>query len=305
MWKESCSKKYEFLCESSNILKGNNSLKIEYKKSQLRFSTFTMWYHYIVPNQQFLNSSDNRKMSGFRLRWSIQAQNGTSLTELKPDRDEAWRPMSGSPRFPNANLRRMVALAQQARLGGWAGEEAVSQAILSKHHMVTTGAIDYSQCSQGQVKVTGEEPFDGIVFPGTAEEEDITDVDIKIGFALYSVTVMCVDVERLQLGQFLESLVLTENPRTLHQATVNTVHLERMEKPNRKLMSQFYEALSSKLNLQQGRILLALSSPTELEAMLARDLPYLTPYTQQITDCVRGGTCQGVTDLVEHLGIKQ
>jgi hypothetical protein len=75
-----------------------------------------------------------------------------------------------------------------------------------------------------------------------------------------------------------------------------------MENGNRKLISQFYEELSSKLNLQQGRILVALSSPSELKAMLAQDLPYLTPYRRQIEECIRGASCQGVTDLLQDLG---
>ena len=48
---------------------------------------------------------------------------------------------------------------------------------------------------------------------------------------------------------------------------------------------------------------MALSSPLELEAMLALDLPYLTPYRKQIMECIRGDSCQGVTDLIKNLGI--
>jgi hypothetical protein len=178
----------------------------------------------------------------------------------------------------------------------------VGRAIRDKYEMALQGAIDFSKCAHGQVKVFGARLFDGINLALTDVPNDgvVTDDDLRTGFAIYSVTVMC--AEALKLGTFLGNLLLSQTPRTIIQATVNPVQLERMEDTNRHLLGQFYQELNKMFNFQYGRILVALSSPSELEVMLAQDLPYLTPYRRQITECVRGGSCQGVTDLLESIG---
>jgi hypothetical protein len=243
-------------------------------------------------------------MTGFRLSWWIQDQNGTRITEIKTETTDTWKAMRAMPRFQDTNLQRMAELARWARLEGLAGEEAVRRAIWDKYELMIGGAIDYRQCSHEQVKIIGEKPFDGInlAVNNVSSDGELTADDMRTGFAIYMVAVMCKEVEALKISQFLGTLVLTQTPRTIIQATVNTIHLEAMEDNNRKRIGRFYQELNKTFNFRHGRILVALSSPSELEAMLALDLPYLTPYRQQIEECIKGANCQGVTDLIENLG---
>jgi hypothetical protein len=148
-----------------------------------------------------------------------------------------------------------------------------------------------------------KDPFEGIgmTFPEAPNEGDTMAEDIRAGFLIYSVTVMC-QVEALKLHKFLESLVSIQIPRTIIQATVNTIHQEKMKYSNRKLIGKFYQKLNDVFNFQHGRILVAMSTPAELEAMLFQDLPYLTPYRELIMECIKKGNCEGVTDLLKQLG---
>ena len=194
-------------------------------------------------------------------------------------------------------------MGKQARLGGLAEDEAVGRTIQDKYNMEISGDIDYSECSNNLIKVTGENPFEGITLTlaDVANEGDINVDDIRIGFSIYTVTMMC-ELETLKLNKFLESLVLTQTPRTIIQATLNTIHLENIEYKNRQRLGKFYLELNKTFNFQHGRILMALSSPWELDGMMAQDLPYLTPYKQQVEECVSGSSCQGLNELINDLG---
>ena len=89
----------------------------------------------------------------------------------------------------------------------------------------------------------------------------------------------------------------------LIQATVNTVQeTDFKERENKKRMNQFYLVLEKSLNLQYGKILLATSSPSQLEDLIAKDVPYFSVYTSQVKDCLHEDSCQGVENLVTSLG---
>ena len=87
-----------------------------------------------------------------------------------------------------------------------------------------------------------------------------------------------------------------------HHGTLNTIHIEHLEYKNRKRLGKFYQELNKTFNFQNGRILMALSSPSELEGMLAKDLPYLSPYKQKVEECVRESSCKGLNDLIKDIG---
>ena len=60
-----------------------------------------------------------------------------------------------------------------------------------------------------------------------------------------------------------------------------------------------YLLLDNIFNLQYGKILLATSSPSQLDAMITKDWPYFTNYS--LDQCLSGGSCQGVTDLMKQI----
>ena len=158
-------------------------------------------------------------------------------------------------------------------------------------------------CLHGQVKLeyynTLFEMINlGLPFDGT--KPTTTDEDVNAGFMIFSAAVYC--SESLPLSQFLHSLLSTQSPRTIIQATVNTIQSDNVKEKNIKLLNGFYQSLSSTFNLQYGKILLALSSTSELETMLAKDRPYFTPYSQEIEQCLTDASCHGVRDLIKTLG---
>jgi hypothetical protein len=67
-------------------------------------------------------------------------------------------------------------------------------------------------------------------------------------------------------------------------------------------MAQFYAALDNIFNLQFGKILLATASLSQLEDMMAKDLPYLTKYSNEIDQCIKNASCQKVVNLIQTLG---
>ena len=56
------------------------------------------------------------------------------------------------------------------------------------------------------------------------------------------------------------------------------------------------------MDLKFGKILLALSTPSQLETMLAKDLPYVTMYAEEIKLCSSQNNCTGIAALINTLG---
>ena len=129
----------------------------------------------------------------------------------------------------------------------------------------------------------------------------INQEDVETGFMLFSVIIFC--SEPVALSQFLHNLLTTQSPRTIIQATVNTIQSDdTKEVMNRKRINMFYLALDNIFYFQFGKILMATVSSSELQTMLAKDWPYFSHYSQEIDQCLNNTSCQGVSDLVKSLG---
>ena len=63
----------------------------------------------------------------------------------------------------------------------------------------------------------------------------------------------------------------------------------------------FYPVLERKLGLEYGKILLALASPAELQALLDRDWPYLDSYRQVVDACLENEDCTGIWNATKNL----
>ena len=130
-----------------------------------------------------------------------------------------------------------------------------------------------------------------------------TKEDIKNGLYLYSILSFC-PKDASKIGQFLESLVLKASPRTILLSVVNSLESNMLTKTERVLLGKFYEALNEIMDLRFGKVLLALSSPTQLEVMLAQDLPYIKPYSLEIKQCLKQSNCEQMIELIETIGNK-
>ena len=181
--------------------------------------------------------------------------------------------------------------------------EIIDETVKEKYAMMKSKTIDLDECVNGQIKIE-RGPFDKIDFglKSTNFDGSISREDYVMGFKIYSTIVFC-NPETLKLGQFLYNLASEENLSTIVKATVNTIELERVEEmKNRKQLFGFYTHLEKALDLQLGRIILALSSPKELNEMLSRKLPFTTPYSREIETCINGNECSELSKAVNSQG---
>ena len=68
------------------------------------------------------------------------------------------------------------------------------------------------------------------------------------------------------------------------------------------MINQFYLSLDKIFHFHVGKILLATASPSQIEAMMAKDWPYFMKYSKEIGQCLHGTSCQGVNGIVQTLG---
>ena len=118
---------------------------------------------------------------------------------------------------------------------------------------------------------------------------------------MFSATIVC--SEPVALSQFLHNLLTTQSPRTIIQATVNTIQSEDIKEIiTRKLMNDFYLALDNIFQFQLGKIHLATALSSQLQNMMAKDWPYFIHYSHHIDQCLNNNSCQGLNDTIKSLG---
>ena len=128
-----------------------------------------------------------------------------------------------------------------------------------------------------------------------------TNEDFKNGLRLFAIFHFC-PKDASKIGQFLESLVSTASPRTILLSVVNSLESNMLTKTERVFLGKFYEALNEIMDLRFGKVLLALSLPTQLEVMLAQDLPYIKPFSMEIKQCLKQFNCEQMIELIETIG---
>ena len=104
------------------------------------------------------------------------------------------------------------------------------------------------------------------------------------------------------MGLFLEQLVSNATPRSLLLAVVNSLQLDNLNRNDRTLLNMFYKDLDQMMDLKFGRVLLALSTHSQLENMLAQDLPFVTEYAEEIHLCTNENNCTGILAHINTLG---
>ena len=102
---------------------------------------------------------------------------------------------------------------------------------------------------------------------------------------------------------FLARLIEQENEETILRATVNTFVTDQLtEKESKEGLKSFYNELDHIFNLQFGKILLALSSSSQLKTMKNQSVPYFNSLNSHIQDCEERKDCTGAIDLINELG---
>ena len=63
-----------------------------------------------------------------------------------------------------------------------------------------------------------------------------------------------------------------------------------------------YKAVEKMFELQLGKHLLALSSPSQLNSIMDQNLPYLVSHGKALNECLSGKNCQEIENLTDTIG---
>ena len=298
-----------FLCQIDSKITGNKNISLKFYKEDITFPFFKVMYKYQVSNLEMLDFWEDESMTGFRLSWFLEDSNGTRLTEILPDLPEDWKPAQASiARYKEPYLDKMVELASRARNLNMTPNDIIRQTITEKTQLIQNGHIDFaSMCSGNELRINKTLYLSifahiKLGINDTMPQTTILDEDIKTGRMMFSAVVFC--SESTSLYMFLYNLLTNESPRTILQATANTIEsaTSLTDDSNKQLIHEFYHLLENVFNLQLGKILLATVTKPELERMLAKKWPYFTRYSQQIHNCFNGQSCIGINDILTTLG---
>ena len=302
--------------------KFNESLTLEYTKDNYTMSSLKVKYLHKAISKEQLDSLNNNRTTGFRVRWFLQDSNRNRQTETVPDLPTVWKPTFQIPQFQEQYLVQMVQLAKSAKANRMTREEILEITMKVKAKLINSGDFNYTnRCYGGQVNIENRLEIFQSIFQTDYKDKDngnkwkvqlvklykedidstTTNEDIETGYTLFSAVVYC--SEQMQLSQFLHNLLLTQSPRTIIKATVNTIESEQIkERKTRKMLNSFYFALDKIYHLQLGRINLATASKSHLKSMIAKDWPYFTHYSKEIDQCFNNDSCQGMTNIIKQLG---
>ena len=105
------------------------------------------------------------------------------------------------------------------------------------------------------------------------------------------------------LKRFYSYLIEKFGPRTILKATMKQGVVK--DKTNLEMVKQFYLQLEEILDLQLGKIVIAISSREELRTMIMdHDPPYLVKYKEEILECLHHN-CNRIDALLKNFGINQ
>ena len=67
-------------------------------------------------------------------------------------------------------------------------------------------------------------------------------------------------------------------------------------------MRKFYNSLNNRFQFNLGKILLAISSKSQLQDMMYRDWPYFEEFRHEVEQCLREERCQSVGNIIHDIG---
>ena len=107
--------------------------------------------------------------------------------------------------------------------------------------------------------------------------------------------------EAIEAYKFNIETIEKESVSTILQSTLNNMNGQILGQLNLKAVHRFYNILEKKFSLQLGRIVVALSSKSELKTLMARKVPYLTRFAKQINDCTEMDKCKETESIMKDL----
>ena len=129
--------------------------------------------------------------------------------------------------------------------------------------------------------------------------------DLEEGLQLYAELNYCSWESKMAVG-FLGRLLEEDSLGSLLLATINTIQGDTTrEAAVWTGFRNFYPVLEKELSLQYSKILLALASPEELNALLAKDWPYLDSHREAVDACLKEKDCDGISNATKGLTASQ
>ena len=159
----------------------------------------------------------------------------------------------------------------------------------------SSGSMNLGECSLGQRNLEGSVEM-------TNQDRSATYEDMLKGFTMFSAVLHC--PTGIKLYQFFKNLLERESVRTIIQALVRTLESGKIEgRAHKEKANEFYRVLDKILHLQYGKVLLALSTRSQLQDLLDKDLPFFTNFTQDVRKCLNDSKiCERVQHLIQSLG---
>ena len=289
-----CTRPTHFICRMPpTILKGAVQKTIGVNFEEESMFIFHLWW---TP-AKCVTMND-----GFSMNWTISTD-----TEDSQDVSDIY----------NTVLVRMVNLAREAKRMNMTKATLRSKVINGKAERIEKGEYptkdgkgEYptKQCHQQRVVTLNRRTWDfgddlGIKTEMDVFDSNTTDEDLETGFELFSWLIFC--PEELQLlHQFHMELLATKNVQTILQTTVNNMKSGKIkEKSNVEILKKFFSELDTIVSTDLGKIVLALSSKKDIEAVLEDNMPYTQMFEDHsIRDCMRYNSCQILSDVIQDLG---
>ena len=305
-WQDvSCTEVRSFICKSNPIrISGQRNVTFKYTYQQLSLTSFEVWYTHRPNGLEVRKPLEQKRTTGCRLSWFFLDSNGSRLSMEVGEQPEYWDPDDG---YLQPLLHKMMQQAHQARMKNMTREDAIEKTLVEKAKLILSETFEYNKmCSGGQVKKSyykklfGEIDLGLIVHP-SGEKPNISEDDMKTGFMMYSGLIYC--SESVALSKFLQGILSSQSPRSIIQATVNTIQSgDIVERADKEGMNLFYQALDKIFQFQLGKILLATASKSEIESMKAKDWPYFFHHSIELEQCLNGTNCHGIHTLIQSLG---
>ena len=305
-------------------LSGSTTLRLEYnttnlnkhvKKRNLKKDDLTdqhlalhVWHKYKAAGKHLLDSWEEPRMTGFKLRWYLLDKEGNE----KQVPTEAKYKTNNMEKVYHSWLTKMVELARQAREQGKSREDSLQLALRLKMKQ------DYflhdfgSKCKRGHLRSENFKTVFSKIIAGLNDDKSKgtpTSEDTMTGFMMFATIIYCPE-SVIKLYKFIDSVVDRESQRTVLQATLNTILSGDIENTlYERRIDGFYIALERLLKLDFGKILLATISGRKLRTMIDSQMPFFSQYTEEVDQCLNGSNashfsekCLGLAAVVGTLG---
>ena len=272
-------------------------MKHKYKKDQLSFTSFHVWYRYKAASQQLLDSWKEKRMTGFRFSWRIE-----KLPPIQAD----WKEEVQTPKYKHPLLAEMVQFARQIRLHNMTTENVLENIVHKKFQNIRNLDED-GMCSMEQIKPDNQKEafLKAVTNVNISRAGELTsDEDIKTGYELFQAIVHCHTMV-FKVFRFVDQLLSNESSRTIIKTFENLFQTGAItDKTSFTLTKRFYDILASTLNLQYGNVLLATLTNQQRQAVIENDWPFFANNSDLVKRCLQESQCEGLQnwDIFQNLG---